>query len=145
MRDFFDDTWGLLTVPAEDTIGGWMALVLLWIASVAIVFMVGWLLLHLINISFRPLKTGLGEIVAMHFKAAHFSTTYHYNAVTKTNTPMTTWHPDAWKLVLQVEGESDDFYLSADKYVKYKLGEKVPVTYTTGRLWKSIKIKTATV
>lgn len=135
----------MLTEPIENNFMGWFLIVLLWLLLVLLVGIIIYGILSAINYWFLPLKEGYGKIISMHFEPAHYSTILVYNAATKTSMPMTTWHPNAWKLTIEIDGLEDDFYLTKEGYVKHKIGEKIYVEYTNGRLWKSVDIKTAIV
>lgn len=121
----------------------WFALIMIWIITLLIV---GFLIagaLYLVDSTFLADRQGSGTISAMVFKPSHYTTTMIYNAATKTSTPHTVYHPDAWYITITVDGLNDDFYVSERDYMKLRFGQSIDVTYSKGRIFDSLYIKSA--
>ena len=125
-----------------DSSEGLVMLVLICIVIVLIVGLIIYGLLDLINYVFLPIENGYGKIIEMRFEEAHYTTTQHYNHTTKMFTPHTVWHPNAWKYVIEVDGKTADHYVSAEEYIKHKIGDRLSLTFKKGRIWKNLFIGT---
>jgi hypothetical protein len=132
-----------LTEPPSNDGAGWTVLVALWITILFSIGLTIYGVLSAINYMFLPIKNGYGVVYEMHFEPAHYSTTMVYNAATKSILPITHWHPDAWKLVIEKDGLKADYYVAQGEYIKYDTGKWVYIKYKNGRLWGSLIIKEA--
>lgn len=138
MKDLFKT---LATVPHHSD--AWVPWIIMWVIVLLIAFIILLGVGYAANFWFTPTVEGYGNIHEMYFKPAHFTTTWTYNAVTKTQTPITRWHPDAWSIAIEIDGEVDVLFVSEEDYSCHWVGEPIMVRYSQGRLFGGINIKSA--
>ncbi len=142
MKDFFSEFMRTLTTPPGDHWMDYGILAVVWVLVLMVVGLVLFGVLSLIDGTFLSVQEGTGQLISKHFEESHTTTVLVYNAALKTSLPHTTYHPDAWKLGIQVGDGVGDFYVSATDYVKLKVQQRIDLTYTIGRLWGTLYIKT---
>lgn len=130
-----------LTTPPSNDGAGEAVLIVLWITVLLLIGLAVYGVLSAINYVFLPIKEGYGIVYEMHFEPAHYSTAMVYNVATKTSSPVTYWHPEAWKIVIEKDGSKADYYVNSIEYTKFNTGKDVCIKYQNGRLWKSLIIK----
>lgn len=140
-KTILQELWQALTVPIYDDWAGWLVVGLLWIAFAAILALIIYLILLAANTWFMPVMEGPATIVGKHFEESHTSTVMTMNPVTKMQTPVTTYHPDAWRLDIQLNNLKDSYYVDEETYVKLKVPQSIVVKYSTGRFWHSFSVK----
>lgn len=139
MRDtFLGDL--LFSTPAK--YGGWIewsGFIILWIITICLSVALIWGILYVIDASFLQEKSGVGIVTGRHFSAAHTST--HFVHVGKVLVPHTTRHPDTWSICIQINGLKDWVDVSKKIHDSYGVGSSIECTYSNGRIWDSMYIK----
>lgn len=136
MKEILSD---LLDWPSDGE--EWALFILAWILLLMAVAIIGWGLLELINVAFLSVHEGYGTIIQKNFIPSHHTTTLMPGAK-GTVIPITTWHPDAWSIIVESEGRTGSAYLHESDYVAYNINQQVKITYSVGRLCGSLDIKT---
>lgn len=111
-----------------------------WIILVMVSGLIIYGLLELINSVFLPVQEGYGVIIQKNFIPSHHTTTLVPGAK-GTLIPITTWHPDAWSMIISADGKNGTFYIDETGYVRYNIHQKVKITYSIGRIWGTLNIK----
>lgn len=122
----------------------WALLLMGWLLLSIVLWLIIYLMLLAIDYAWRPIQTGQGIVTSTRFIPSHYNTTYIWNEGLKTNVPMTTYHPDAWSWTIEINGCTDNFYVDQNRYSLKLAGDTVTCTYTTGRIWRSLYIKSVT-
>lgn len=143
MNDYsiWDDLWEMMTVPIEDNFWGYFLIILFWILLLALLCGVVYGILLMIDSLFRPVLDGVGTITGRRHTPAHTTTHWTYNSALKISTPITQYHPDRWYLCIDINGVVGNFDISEDSFYNLKQGQQVFCRYATGRIWKTIYIK----
>lgn len=110
--------------------------VLGWLVVAIILGLIIWGVLSAIDSMWVPVEKGTGLITEMRFIPSHHTTILVYNG--KTTTPVTTWHPDAWKIVIERNGIKADWYVKESEYLAHKAGESVSIEFKSGRIWRTM-------
>ena len=131
MRDFKD--------MFNDGIGGIICGILLLIVTLFIVGLTSIGILYLIDSSYLPEKKATGEITNMYIVPGHY--THTSIMCGKTSIPVTTWHDTTYNLTIAIDGISDDVSITGEYYLLRDIGDKVKCTYTNGRMFDSLYIK----
>lgn len=139
MKEFFATIWDcLMLIPKDKDFASWSAFVMIWVVVLLINGLAIAGILSAFNTWFRPIENGYGVITSMWFEEAYYSSYMSGKVLVQQ------YHPNAWKLIISLGSVSDDFYCSKEDYVKQKVGKRIRIEYKTGRLWKSLTVKTAT-
>lgn len=115
----------------KDGLSMFFALGFFGVLSIILAALIGWVIFYLIDSSFLDEQFGRGVVVGKHYESAHTSTTVIYNG--KTYVPVVHNHPDDWILTIEMRGESDHVSVESSFYNDIEIGDKVRITYTTGR------------
>jgi hypothetical protein len=99
--------------------------VLIWILTIAIVGLLLWLSVWLVDSSFLPIKERQGTI------------TNKYEGMILRNN----YHHTSYKAEVTIDGIEFDVCLSQDYWDTIEVGQKLCCRYTNGRIMKSLYIK----
>ena len=139
MKEFFADTWELLTTNPDDGFLGYVILGFLWVLIIVLIGLSIWGILYLIDTVGMPTQTGAGIIIDKSFSPAHSTTTFMMSG--KVMIPITTFHSDAWYIYIQVNDIIGSYQVSNAYFDFAKINQHVDVEYSIGRIWNSIDIK----
>lgn len=92
-----------------------------------------------VDSSFLQDKNGIGIIVGKRFIPAH--TTISIVSTGKTTISIPIFHPDSYRINIQVDGLNDEVAVSKYYYDDLEMNEKVNCVYTNGRIMDSMYIK----
>ena len=137
MKDFLKY---MLVEPFTE--GGWINYIsgtLMWILTTAIVGGFIWLCGWLIDSSFLPLKEKEGVVTEHYYIPAHTTTTYMMSG--KTMIPITNYIDDSYGIIVEIDGLTDKVCLYQSNWNKIKVGDKICFSYTNGRIYKTLYIK----
>jgi len=121
---------------------GWinyMGGTIMWILTTVIVGGFIWLCGWLIDSSFLPLKEKEGIVTEHYYIPAHTTTTYMMSG--KTMIPITNYIDDRYEIIVEIDGLTDKVCLYQSNWNKIKVGDKICFSYTNGRIFKTLYIK----
>jgi len=120
----------------------WTMCICVALLILALIVLIIYGVLCLIDYAWLPKIEGYGIIQKKVFRRAYSSSSY--NQITKMID--TTYHPDAWCVIVEVEGRSDSFFISESDYLRAEINKRVSATYKVGRLFKnSLYIKSVSI
>ena len=131
----------ILIDPFTDDGIGILLGITMWILFIVIFGFMLYGILFIVDYSFRHVNEGYGIIVDKEFIPEHDETTMIYNAALKMSVPHTTHYDDQYKLSIQVDDLIDKVLVNSDYYYNMKIGKRIKVKYSHGRIWKSLYIK----
>jgi len=127
-----------LDIFKEDIIGIVIG-VLIWLATLLVIILLGYGLFHLIDSTYLPIHTDIGEIMGKNFKPGHYQTTYV--KVGNVLSPITTYISDKYSLVIEIDGYTNSIGVNEYKYNNVNIGDQIKCDYVTGRICGGIYIK----
>lgn len=137
MKEFLKESY--IEPFAEKDWLGYVLGVFIWALSLAVVGLLLWLALWLIDSSFLPVKEKDGVVTKKYIVPAHTTTTFVMSG--EVMVPIIHSHPTTHNLEIGIEGLSDNVSVFEDYYATVSLGQKVHCRYATGRLRNSLYIK----
>ena len=139
--DFIIETMTGFIENLKDWPDGTICSVLILAVCLMLLGLALWGLFIVIDSWFLPRKKSLGRVVGKKFTPAHSETTWHYNAASKTTTPVTIFHDDDWSLFVEVNGLKDDISVVENFYNSVSEGSKVMTEFVIGRLSGGLYLK----
>lgn len=129
----------MLTDPLDEGFLGYAFLVLLWIINLAVIGLLAYGLLYLIDTAWMPIHNGEGVVINKWFSPAHSVTTYVMSG--KIMIPITNFYSDTWYISISVNGISDKVSITYSYFNVVRINDHLNVSYSFGRIWHTINIK----
>lgn len=108
--------------------------ILFYILIALVVILIGLFITMFIDYITSVNKQGVGVVTGKEFIKEHTTTTWNFNAATKTSYPTTTYHDDEWLVYIKVEGLINSISVTKGYYNSIKIGKSINVEYSIGRI-----------
>lgn len=134
----------LLFNPFSEGITGIILGIIGWVSFLLLIGVFIYLILCILDEIWLPKETGQGVIVKKEFKAAHGSTQLIPISMMSPMIfimPILHHHDDCWSIIIEVNGIQGEFDVNEDDYNKLEIGQKLNLTYSWGRIFISVLVK----
>jgi hypothetical protein len=138
MKDFLLEMY--IKIFSDGFFGAFIG-ILMWVITLLLIFIVGCIILYLIDSVALKTNNGIGLIINKIYEPANTRTTLYYNTVTKMTTPRTVNYSDTWKLIIEFEGKKCEYHLDLNDYNKYDVMQNIQIVYYLGRFSRDLYVK----
>ncbi len=143
MKEFINSVFNalvsILSHPSEYTWLGWFVFITEWIIALTFIWIFVSLICYIIDSFFRPNALGEGTVVDKNYLPSHTRITMMNTG--RSTVPMVIRHPERWSILISSQGKTDWFYLTQSLHDKIKIGQKISISYSIGRLFKGLYVR----
>jgi hypothetical protein len=117
---------------------GWLMGTVIWLTTLIVLCLLVWGVFYVIDSSWLPTYTQIGEVIGNGYSPEHYTTTYVMSG--KIMVPITNYIPESWSITISIDGLTDVVSVSEYNYNIIKIGQKLECDYVTGRISNDIYI-----
>ena len=123
----------------RDGIIGCILGIIIWIFSLMLLTLISWGIFYIVDSSFLPTNTSVGNVINKKFSPAYYTTTYIRSG--NATIPVTRHIPNRWYLTIEINNMSDDVNVESLYYNNTNIGDNIECEYVKGRFSDYIYIE----